>query len=387
MKYRKFGRLDWEGSVLGFGAMRLPQNDANPANVNEAEAIRMIRHAIDSGVNYVDTAYTYHGGKGESFVGLALRDGYRQKVKLATKMPVWFVQSPQDFDRYLKEQLEHLQTDRVDFYLLHGLDADTWPAVRDLGVLRWAEGAIADGRVGHLGFSFHDEFEVFKDIVDAYDKWDFCQIQYNFMDTEYQAGTKGLKYAAERGMGVVIMEPLRGGSLTKKPPEVVDRIWAEAVHKRTPAEWALLWVWEHPEVSVVLSGMSTMEQLQENLEIADRCGPGALTGDEQALIERVEQAYRKLGPVPCTGCGYCMPCNNGVEIPRIFQIYNDAVIYNDLGTGRFLYRGPTGLKPEQRADQCLECEDCADICPQHLPIPELLKKAHELLGPRKQAAG
>lgn len=384
MKYRKFGKLDWQGSVLGFGSMRLPILDTNPANVDEAESIRMIRYAIDHGVNYVDTAYPYHLGRSEPLVGLALQGGYRQKVRLATKMPSWLIQSSNDFDRYLGEQLERLQTDKVDFYLLHGLNKGYWPKLRDLKVFRWAEKAMADGRIGYLGFSFHDDFDVFKEIIDAYDNWTFCQMQYNYMDADYQAGTRGLKYAADKGLAVVVMEPQRGGRLSKEPlPAEVAKIWAKAKQKRTPAEWAMLWVWEHTEVSVVLSGMSTMEQVKENVATADRCGPGALTADDLALINRVEKAYRKLGPVPCTGCGYCMPCANGVEIPRIFQIYNDAIMYDDLRTARVFYRGPNGLKEEQRADQCIECGECTENCPQQLPIAEWLKKVHAALGPKK----
>jgi len=383
MKYRKFGKLDWEGSVLGFGAMRLPLTDENPANVDEAESIQMIRYAIDHGVNYVDTAYPYHEGRGEPTVGRALQNGYREKVKLATKLPSWLINSSKAYDRYLNEQLERLQTDKIDFYLLHLMNRDLWPRVRDLDVLRWAESAMVDGRIGYLGFSFHDDFEVFKEIVDAYDNWTLCQIQYNYMDVEHQAGTRGLKYAAGKGLAVVIMEPLRGGHLSKEPPEQVAKLWASAPHKRTPAEWALQWVWNHPEPPVVLSGMSTMEHVVENVAIADRSGPGILTADEVALIERVREAYRELSPVPCTSCGYCMPCSSGVEIRRIFELYNDAVMYDDLATAQRIYGIPILLKEEQRADQCVECGECVDACPQNIPIPEWLQKAHALLASGK----
>jgi len=383
MQYRKFGKLDWEGSALGFGAMRLPLTDRNPANVDEPESIRMIRYAIDHGVNYIDTAYPYHEGRGEPTVGRALQDGYREKVKLATKLPPWFIESPKAYDRILNEQLERLQTDKIDFYLLHGMNRAYWPKLRDLEVLRWAEGAMADGRIGYLGFSFHDDFEVFKEIVDAYDNWTLCQIQYNYMDIDYQAGTRGLMYAADKGLAVVIMEPLRGGQLSKEPPKQVAEMWASAPQKRTPAEWALQWVWNHQEVSVVLSGMTAMEHVVENVAIADRSEPGTLTADKLALIDRVREAYRELSPVPCTGCGYCMPCPEGVEIPRIFELYTDAIMYDDPRTSRFFYRGPTGLREEQRADQCIECGECVQACPQEIPIPEWLQKAHALLGPRK----
>jgi uncharacterized protein len=384
MKYRKFGKLDWQGSVLGFGAMRLPQTDAEPAHVDEAESIRMVRHAIDNGVNYVDTAYPYHAGRSEAVIGMALQDGYRQKVKLATKMPPWFINSQSDMDRILDEQLKRLQSSTIDFYLLHGLGQDTWPKLRDLKVFNWVEKAMSDGRIQHLGFSFHDEFSVFKEIVDAYDNWTMCQIQYNYMDTEYQAGTNGLKYAADKGLAVVVMEPLRGGSLSKQPPPSIAEIWAQAGSKRSPAEWALLWIWEQPGVSMLLSGMSNMQQLEENLAVAGRSGPGALTEDDMALIERAKQARRRLSPLPCTGCGYCMPCENGVEIPRIFQLYSDGVMYDDMRTARFFYRmALSGLREDQRADNCIECGKCEEKCPQKIEIGEWLKKVHAELGPKK----
>jgi len=378
MQYRKFGKLGWKGSVLGFGAMRLPLNGKKPSDVNEPEATRMIRYAIDHGVNYVDTAYPYHEGQSERVVGRALKDGYREKVKLATKLPPWEVKSAADFDRILNEQLERLQT-RIDFYLLHALNSQSWPKIRDMGVLDWAERKIADGQIDYLGFSFHDEFDVFKEIVDAYDNWTFCQIQYNYLDIEYQAGRRGLEYAAGKGLAVVVMEPLRGGHLTKKPSGQVAKIWANATPKRTLAEWGLLWVWNHPEVPVALSGMSTMEQVVENVAVAERARAGTLTADELAIFERARQAYKELNPIPCTECGYCMPCSNGVEIPQIFQIYNEAIIHDDPQRGRMQYGG---LEEEERADQCTECRECTEACPQGIDIPEWLKKADALLKPK-----
>ena len=382
MQYRKFGKLDWEVSVLGFGAMRLPMTNRDPLSVDESESIRMIRYAIDHGVNYLDTAYMYHAGRSEGIVGQALKDGYRERMKLATKLPARLVESAADFDRFLNEQLERLQT-KLDFYLLHGLNSHSWTKVRDLGVLRWAEGAMADGRFDYLGFSFHDELDVFKEIVDAYDNWTLCQIQYNYMDVDYQAGRRGLEYAASKGLAVVVMEPLRGGRLAKEPPEQIAKVWARAAQRRTPAEWGLLWVWNQPEVSLALSGMSAMEQVVENVAVADGSGPGTLTIDEMVLFEHVREAYHRLGPIPCTSCGYCMPCPNGVEIPTIFQIYNEAIMYDDPQTGRVRYRWTDELKEEQRADQCTECGDCVEACPQQIPIPEWLQKAHELLGPKR----
>ena len=376
MEYRAFGKLDWRASVLGFGAMRLPVIDDNSGQIDESEATRMLRTAVDGGVNYVDTAYGYHGGNSEAFVGRALQDGYRERVKLATKLPCWLVKESPDFDRYLNEQLERLQTESIDLYLLHALNKTAWPKMRDLGVLDWAERAMADGRIGWLGFSFHDEYEVFQEIVDGYD-WHFCQIQYNLMDVEHQAGRRGLEYAAGKGLAVVVMEPIRGGLLARYPPPSITELWESAPHQRTPAEWALQWVWNHPEVSVVLSGMSTMEHVKENLASASRSGLGTLTKAELALIARVRDEYRELAPIPCTDCKYCLPCPNGVNIPRIFELYNEVQMYKDLDTMRRLYGW---LEEEARASACVECGDCEKLCPQNIEIIEWLEKAHELLG-------
>ena len=376
MKFRKFGNLDWDTSVLGFGAMRLPKIEKDGSKIDESEAITMIRHAIDHGVNYVDTAYTYHEKRGEIVVGKALQSGYRDKVKLATKLPSWLVENPDDFDRFLDEQLEKLQTSHIDFYLLHALNTAYWPKLRDWKVLDWAEGAIADGRIRFLGFSFHDEFDLFKEIVDAYDNWAFCQIQYNFMDIDYQAGSKGLQYAAGKGLAVVVMEPLRGGQLTNKIPKSVSNLWEGAPVRRTPADWALQWIWNHSEVSVLLSGMSTMQQVTENLESADRSAESLLSDEELILIDKVRDEYRKLVPVPCTNCKYCLPCPNSVEIASIFEYYNDAIIYDNPRTPRFLY---DNLSKDQQAPNCVECFECEEKCPQGISIAEQLKNAHAVL--------
>ena len=384
MKYRSFGKLDWEVSVLGFGAMRLPLSDKNASifssKIDEPEAIRMIRHAIDQGVNYIDTAYTYHGGKSETLLGIALKDGYRDKVKLATKTPPPLIRSKKDFNRIISKQLNRLQTDYIDFFLFHGLKKDWWPRVQDLDMFNWAEDAKSDGRIHHLGFSFHDDFELFKEIIDAYDKWDLCQIQYNYMDIEHQAGTKGLKYAAEKGLAVVVMEPIRGGALSKKPPHSITKLWEGATKKRTPSDWALQWVWNHPEVTVALSGMSTMKQVEENLASADRSGPEVLSNDELLVIDRVREEYKKLSPISCTNCKYCMPCPNNVNIPRIFGLFNEGYMYDDHKRSRFFYRE---MPIDQQADKCSECHDCEDLCPQNLPISEWLKKANRWLGRKK----
>ena len=376
MQYRTFGRLDWRPSALGFGAMRLPTLDGDPGKIDEALATRMIRTAIDAGVNYVDTAWPYHKGEGEPFVGRCLQAGYREKVKLATKMPCWLIEEADEFDTFLAQQLKRLQTDHIDFYLLHGLNKTRFPVVRDLGVFEWAERAIADGRIGHLGFSFHDELPVFKEIVEAYD-WTFCQIMYNYMDTEFQAGREGLRHAAAKGLAVIAMEPLRGGSLTQPAPEPVAKLWNESPVRRSQADWALQWVWNHPEVSLLLSGMSEMYHVEENVKSAENSGVGTLSDEELARVERVRAAYRSLSPIPCTDCKYCMPCPSGVSIPRIFSIYNAAMMYGDRKSAQRSYN--QFMKPENRADNCTECGQCESACPQQIKIIDWLKNAHTFL--------
>jgi uncharacterized protein len=379
MQYRKFGKLDWRVSALGFGAMRLPTIGPEMGPVDEPEAIRMIRRAIDGGVNYVDSAYFYHMGNSERVVGKALKDGYRQKMRMATKLPARIVEKPEDFDRFFNEQLERLDLDMVDFYLLHGLYKDSWHKIRDFKVLDWAEQQMARGRIGRLGFSFHDQYDVFKEIVDGYDNWVLAQVQYNYMDVNEQAGRRGVEYAAGKGLAIVVMEPLRGGKLSKEPPEPVARVWQGASRRMKPVEWAFRWLWDQPEVSVTLSGMSTMPQVVEDLELADRSGEGIVTAAERKLYDQAREAYRSLTPVPCTNCRYCQPCPNKVEIPRIFQIYNDATMYQDVKAGQFMYNGPFGIAQDQRADQCVECGECLEKCPQKIEIPEWLKKAHAAL--------
>ena len=380
MKYRKFGSLDWKVSALGFGTMRLPVLNNDYANIDKTVAIKMIRYAIDRGVNYFDSGYGYHNGNSEVVLGDALKDGYREKVRIATKLPVWLVNSSDDFDRIFNEQLKRLQTERVDFYLLHGLNRVMWPKMRDFGVLKWAEGAIADGRIGGLGFSFHDNYEVFQEIIDSYGSWTLCQIQYNYMDEEFQAGTRGLKYAHQKGLAVVAMEPIRGGQLAR-PPEKVNKLLADAPVQRTPQEWALRWVWNHPEVTLALSGMSTMEQVVENITFAEHSQPPNLTDNEVKFVGQVRDAYLSLTPVDCNGCQICMPCPNGIEldIPRIFDFYKSAIIYNEAANRRTMYADPGMFRPETRADKCIKCGQCVEKCPRKLPIPELLEKAHSYL--------
>jgi len=381
MQYRTFGRLDWKPSALGFGAMRLPVFEEDAGKIDEELATRMIRTAIDRGVNYVDTAWPYHKEQSEPLVGRALGNGYRDKVKLATKMPSWLIKTRDDFDVHLNEQLRRLQTDHIDFYLLHALNKTFWPNLRDLEVFDWAEQAIADGRIGHLGFSFHDDLPLFKEIVDAYD-WTFCQIQYNYLDQQNQAGTKGLEYAAARDLGVIVMEPLRGGNLGQpEAPPAVAEIWDRAETRRTPVEWALRWVWNHPAVTVILSGMNVEAHIEENMAIAAAALPNSLTPAECDLVETAARKYKELMKVGCTGCGYCMPCPEGVMIPAVFEVYNKAHLFGNMEEGKFLYAirlsgGISGTGPGF-ASSCVACGECLDKCPQGIEIPDFMAEIAE----------
>jgi predicted aldo/keto reductase-like oxidoreductase len=359
--------------------MRLPTIGGDRSNIDEPRATRMLHYAIDHGVNYLDTGYPYHSGNSERFLGRALQGGYREKVMLATKLPVRMVASTEDYDRFLNEQLEKLQTDYIDFYLFHGLRSSRWETVHKLDLLAQADRALADGRIRHLGFSFHDTFEVFREIIDGYDGWTLCQFQYNYMNEEYQAGTQGLKYAASKGLAVVVMEPLLGGKLVDPPPPIQD-FWDTAGTKRSPADWALQWLWNKPEVSVVLSGMSTMQHVEENVASADRSGVGTLNERELALIGQARDKYNELCPIPCTQCGYCMPCPNGVDIPGNFARFNNAAMYNAFADARRRYGQMPG---EAQASACIQCRQCEDLCPQNIPISEWMPLVHDVLGAGK----
>lgn len=378
MQYRDFGKTGIKTSALGFGCMRLPKT-ADGA-IDEAQAIPMLEYAIEHGVNYFDTAYGYHNGQSERLLGKALQNGLRQRVHLTTKLPCWAVKTADDFPRLLHEQLEKLQTDHLDFYLIHGLSQGRWTFVRDLGVLDFLDKVLADGLAKGVGFSFHDTFDVFKDIIDSYAHWSMAQIQYNYMNETYQAGTEGLRYAASKGMAVVVMEPLLGGRLVN-PPQPVQHIWDMASVERSAVEWALSWLWHKPEVSVVLGGMSTMQQVQENITHAGHSSIGMLSPVELEIVSRARDVYESLMAAPCTSCAYCMPCPNGVDIPRTFSIFNSGLMYANLDDARRRYTGlPPGQDPTILADSCIQCHECEEECPQNIPISDWMPYIHEVLG-------
>jgi predicted aldo/keto reductase-like oxidoreductase len=372
MQYRTMKKNGDRLSILGFGCMRLPQKGRG---IDEERATRQIRYSIDKGVNYIDTAFAYHGGKSEPLLGRALADGYRQRVKLATKLPHWLAKSREDMDRLLNLQLDKLNTDHIDYYLIHSLDGPSWDNVAALAVTDFLEKARQYGRIGSRGFSFHGDKDSFKRIVDSYD-WDFCQIQYNFLDDNCQAGKEGLEYAGSRGLGVIIMEPLRGGYIAGKIPPEVEAIWNEAEVKRSPAEWALRWVWNHPEVTLLLSGMNDEKHIEENLRIADEALPQSLSEEESRLVGRVADTYRNLMKVGCTGCQYCMPCPSGVDIAACFDLYNTGNRPGGRKTAVFFYivrlMGLMSGK-HSNASLCVNCGKCVEKCPQSLPIPDLLR--------------
>jgi len=379
MLYRTVPKTGDKLSILGFGYMRLPQKKGG--GIDEERAIRQLRYAIDHGINYVDTAPIYHFGKSEPILGRALADGYREKVRIATKLPPWSVFSRADMDRILAGQLEIFKTDHIDYYLLHSLGKDSWDKLLRLGVLEFLDTAKKDGRIKNAGFSIHSNTETFKEIIDAYN-WDFCQIQFNYLDEHNQAGIEGLKYAASKQIAVMVMEPLRGGNLAGHVPDDVQKIWDTAPVKRSAAEWGLRWVWNHPEVTVVLSGMNEEAHIDENLRVAETALPGSLTEPDLAVLEQARQTYRRLMKVDCTGCRYCMPCPAGVNIPECFAFYNNTAFFPHSRENKFLYIGRLGGimgDTPSYAGLCKHCGKCERICPQHIPIQQRLEEVSAVM--------
>jgi len=372
MLYRTVPKTGDRLSILGFGCMRLPMTRSR--NIDEERAIRQIRHAIDAGVNYLDTAPIYHFGKSERVLGRALKEGYREKVRVATKLPHWDVFERADMDRILTRQLAALQTDHIDYYLLHSLGKESFRKLTELGVLEFLDAAKKGGKILNAGFSFHGNLAAFREIVDAYD-WQFCQIQYNYLDEKNQAGTEGLEYAARKRLAVIVMEPLRGGNLAGHIPSEIKEIWDGAPVKRSPAEWGLRWVWNHPEVTVVLSGMNEETHIDENIRVAGAAVPGSLSDEEMIRIGTVRDTYRKIMKIPCTGCGYCMPCPAGVDIPGCFANYNSCVLFPHDRAAKFQYITRHGglMGESSYAGLCRQCGKCVKVCPQQLPVPSLMK--------------
>ena len=366
MENRKFGNTGLTPSILGFGMMRLPKRA--DGTIDEEWAIKTLRNAIDNGLTYVDTAYVYPDS--ERVTGLCLADGYREKVVLATKTPVSHFKCEEDFDRILNEELERLQTDHIDVYLLHALSDERWEYVKKFNVLEKMEKAKAEGKIRHIGFSFHDSYESFKRILNAYDGWEFCQIMLNYMDVNYQAGMAGLEDAHEKGLAVVIMEPLRGGALANVPEDVA------AILPKSPVESALDFLWNLPQVNVVLSGMNSTEQVEQNMEYAARAHAGMLSDEEVHAMLMAGNKMRSHISIPCTACNYCSVCPKEIAIPDIFAMYNRAQQDGDSVRAMNEYRA----LEDRNQSSCIECGACASACPQQINVPEELKKLHKRWG-------
>lgn len=368
MRYRVLGKTEKEVSVLGFGCMRLPTVEGTDGEIDMEKAVKMVRYGIDNGINYLDTAYFYHGGKSESFVGEVIKDGYRNKVYVATKLPLGNVNCEEDVETIFNEQLRRLGTDYIDFYLLHAVNNDSWDnRVVKYDVLSKLEKFKEQGKIKHIGFSFHDDLWVFKKVIDAYDGFEFCQIQFNYIDVDYQAGIEGLEYAASKGLGVIVMEPLLGGKLAVPHEAVASKLGEE----KTPVEWALDFVWDRPEVGMLLSGMGSMQMVEDNLGYADKSNVGMLTENDLAKLGEAKSAFDSMNLVPCTGCEYCMPCPAGVTIPKVFSAFNK------IAEGGRRYVKEIFPDIEENAGLCKKCGKCAPACPQHIDIPEMLKKVRD----------
>ncbi|MBQ6267273.1 MAG: aldo/keto reductase [Clostridia bacterium] len=376
MKYRTMGKLGVQASAFGLGCMRFNGAASGDSTIDEQKAIALIRQAIDGGVNYLDTAYVYLDKTSEIVVGKALRDGYRDKVTIATKMPLGAVKDRASMEALLAEELKKLQTDHIDFYLMHGLNRKEWESFKAIGAPAFFDDMKREGKIRFKCFSFHGPYEDFEYILNDYD-WDMVQIQYNFMDIDHQAGEKGLKLAGEKGIPVVIMEGLLGGRLSRAP-ENVQALYDAFPVRRSAVEWAFRWLCNYPEVSVVLSGCNEPEQIAENLRIFDSAEAGCMDAQELQLIENVRQAYLDRTRIGCTGCKYCMPCPNEVNIAGIFSAWNNISLYctdpaQDWGLRRI-------KEQAHGADQCVGCGACEAACPQNLPIIEKLAQAWSELG-------
>ena len=382
MQYRrdKYGR---ELSVLGFGCMRFTKN-GNAINLEKAE--KEIMAAFHAGVNYYDTAYIYPGS--EVLLGTVLeRNGIRDRVNVATKLPQYLVRNLAHAEKLFAEELDRLRTDHIDYYLMHMLtDIAQWERLKQLGITDWIREKKASGAIRNIGFSFHGNTENFLKILEDED-WDFCQIQYNYLDETTQAGVTGLKAAAARGIPVIIMDPLRGGKLVNLLPPDAVKAMAESGRPWSPAAWAFRWLYNQPEVTVVLSGMNSLEMVAENVETADTAHPGDLTEADLALISRVRDMIRSREKVGCTACRYCMPCPKGVDIPGIFRCYN-AMYTEGKSDGRFQFAQTVGLTRQPAfATQCVGCGKCEKHCPQGIPIREKLKEADKALRPLPYKVG
>lgn len=378
MKYRtmRFKGGEDRVSMLGFGCMRFPLNE--DGTIDEVLSEQMLDRALAAGVNYIDTAYPYHQGTSEPFVGRILAKYPRESYFLATKLPVWKVNDPEEAQAVFQEQLGRLGVKYVDYYLLHALNKERWENLKKQGILSWAEQKVREGKIRHLGFSFHDSYEVFRDIL-TYRNWDFCQIQYNYMDTQEQAGDRGYALAEKMGVPMVIMEPVKGGRLARLPEEAQE-VLKEAAPERSISSWAMRWVGGHSNVKVILSGMSAPEQLEDNLATFSKFVP--FNEQEEKALEKAVELVRSRVKNGCTGCAYCMPCPFGVDIPGNFALWNNLAMYGNEENAKKSYEEKRSLKAA--AEFCKKCGRCEEQCPQHINIREDLAAAADELGKTKK---
>ena len=378
MEQRKYGKQPWSVGIFGMGCLRVPQtkDETGRTVIDRGPATELVRHAIDRGINYLDTAALYQDGDNEAWLGEALQDGYRERVKLVTKLPLWLLKEEADIERTFEEECRRLQTDFIDVYLLHSMNKEYWQLAKKYHALDHLVALREQGRIGAIGFSFHDGFDLFREMVDAFD-WDMCQIQLNIIDTYKQATVEGLRYAASKGLAVVIMEPLQGGRLANVP-DYVQKIYDQWPEKRSPVEWAMRYLYSMPEVTCILSGVSTIEQLEDNLRIFEKARANVMTEEEMQIVDRVREAFAEHMAVGCTACGYCQPCPMTVDIPAVFARWNGAAVFGewDKMRDRFGKLEKAGHGPSA----CIACGKCESHCPQHLPIIEKLQQAKKALG-------
>lgn len=378
LKYRKFGSSEWHSSILGFGASGIAFWENAAKRFDPAAFFEAIRCAVDLGINYLDLGYPYDWVLQEQIAGIvgeALLEGYRGKIKIAVTLPSPLLESKLDFDRYLERQLELLRIESADFCLFGKIDRDSWPVLQRLSARNWAEAAISDGRIDAVGFSFQDHFQVLRQVLEAYDRWSFCQFPFSYMDMDHDPGFAGLKYAASKGVAVVVTQPLKSGRLVKEPPASVGRIWGENRSMSRLKKSGLRFVWSFPEVAVAVRDFRSVQDLTESADLAEDAELRALTVSEELLFNNVRDGFRKLKRIPCSSCRPCMPCPEGIHVPRIFELYNDAFLYEDLQTARRIYRNE-----RHHADRCTRCGDCEMRCAGKLKIVDWLERAHRLLG-------